>query len=117
MDRRGPEAINRLHFAYYRGRFYLVSRKEKHLRALMLVLLFIGAWAFVVDVIDPTTPDPLVLPRLTTIVLTVFSAISVLLLVVAFHCSSLLELRETKTGSVTRCRWGDVRRLTCVRLL
>jgi hypothetical protein len=83
------------------------------------VFLFVlaGTCAFVTDVLDPTTPTPLVWPRVAALAQLLFAALRVLIPVRILISHVRVLPRHLRESSARRFIVPDVLALTCVQLV
>jgi hypothetical protein len=84
------------------------------------VFLFVlaGTCAFVTDVLDPTTPTPLVWPRVAALAQLLFAALRLLIPVrILISQARVLPRHHLRESSARRFIVPDVLSLTCVQLV
>jgi hypothetical protein len=81
----------------------------------MLVLLLIGAAAFVTDVVNPATPTPQIWPRVVVLSFLILRAIQSLAIVPDFKIA-LATSRPSSLDKCPDCYSQDVLALHCTRL-
>lgn len=83
---------------------------------MLVIFTLVGAFAFVVDVLNPVTPNPVVSRRVFFLALTLALAIRTLIVIMriprAKSCEHVVDVSEATSWRV----WFDVLDVTCICL-
>jgi hypothetical protein len=90
-------------------------QSARHVRSvLMLLLLLAGTGAFLVDVINPLTPTPLIWPRVVVLCFLILEAIRSLAILFDFKMDVIAT--GISVPASANERWCDTLALICTRL-